>query len=321
MRHARKFAAVALAALTVSLAQERREFVEPHMGTLFRLVVYSQAPADSAARAAFDRIAELDRTFSDYNEASELSRLCRQPAGTPLPVSADLFAILQISQDLAAKTHGAFDVTLGPLTRLWRESRRARALPTADALASARRAAGFAHLHLDPARQTATLLRPGMALDLGGIAKGYAADAALNRLTQLGFPAAMVSASGDLALGDPPPGKRGWTIELAPFGDATAARTTLVLVHAAVSTSGDAEQFVEIGGVRFSHIIDPITGLGLTQSVAVTVVARRATVADALATACSVLDPVAAQRLTDTSPEPVRLIVHRRDPVALLTSP
>ena len=212
-------------------------------------------------------------------------------------------------------------MTLGPLTRLWRESRRARALPSADALASARRAAGFAHLHLDPARQTATLLRPGMALDLGGIAKGYAADAALDLLTRLGFPAAMVSASGDLALGDPPPGKRGWSIELAPFGDATATRTTLVLAHAAVSTSGDAEQFVEIGGVRFSHIVDPATGLGLTRSVAVTVVARRATVADALATACSVLDPVAAQRLTDASPEPVRLIVHRRDPVALLTSP
>jgi hypothetical protein len=136
-----------------------------------------------------------------------------------------------------------------------------------------------------------------MALDLGGIAKGYAADAALNRLTQLGFPAAMVSASGDLALGDPPPGKRGWTIELAPFGDATAARTTLVLVHAAVSTSGDAEQFVEIGGVRFSHIIDPITGLGLTRSVAVTVVARRATVADALATALQALRPHVLGRL------------------------
>jgi thiamine biosynthesis lipoprotein len=94
-----------------------------------------------------------------------------------------------------------------------------------------------------------------------------------------------------------------------------------VLVHAAVSTSGDAEQFVEIGGVRFSHIVDPATGLGLTQPVAVTVVARRATVADALATACSVLDPVAAQRLTDASTDPVRLIIHRRDSVALLTSP
>ena len=316
-----KFAAVALALLTSLLAQERREFVEPHMGTLFRIVVYSVDSPAAAARAAFAHVAELNRTFSDYDETSELSRLCRQPAGTPVPVSADLFSILQISQDLAAKTDGAFDVTLGPVIRLGREARRTRKLPGSAALAAARAASGFAHLRLDPAAQTVTLLRPGMALDLGGLAKGYAADAALAVLTRLGFPAAMVSASGDLALGDPPPGKPGWAVELAPFGDAADPRTTLVLARVGISTSGDAEQFTEIGGARYSHIVDPATGLGLTRSVAITVVAPRATLSDALATAGCVLDPAAAQRLADGWPESVRLIIHHRDPVAKFTSP
>lgn len=316
-----KLAAIWLALFAAALAQERREFVEPHMGTLFRIVVYSVEPATTAARAAFDRVAELNRAFSDYEETSELSRLCRQPAGTPVPVGCDLFAILQISQELAAKTDGAFDVTLGPVIRLGREARRTRKLPNSAALAAARAASGFAHLRLDSAAQTATLLRPGMALDLGGIAKGYAADAALAVLTRLGFPAAMVSASGDLALGDPPPGKPGWTVELAPFGDTADPRTTLVLARVGISTSGDAEQFTEIGGVRYSHIVDPATGLGLTRSVAITVVAPRATLSDALATAGCVLDPAAAQHLADGWPESVRLIIHHRDPVAKLTSP
>lgn len=316
-----KFAAAWLAFFAAASAQERHEFVEPHMGTLFRIVIYAAESPAPAARAAFDRIAALNCIFSDYDATSELSRLGNVPAGTAVPVSAELFDILQRSQTLAEKSHGAFDVTLGPVIRLWRESRRTRTLPTEAARTAAIRACGFAHLRLAPAARTVTLLRPGMALDLGGIAKGYAADAALAVLAARGFPCAMVAASGDLALGAAPPGKPGWTVELAPFADAPDARTILVLADAAVSTSGNSEQFVEIGGVRYSHIIDPATGLGLTKPIAVTVVARRATLSDALATACCVLDPTAAQRLADASPEPVRLIVHHRNRTALLSSP
>lgn len=297
-------------------ALARQEFVAPHMGTLFRIVLYAPeaeaAAARTAVQAAFARVAALNRVFSDYDDSSELSHLCRQPVGTPVPVSADLFAILTQSQLLSAQTHGAFDVTLSPVTRLWRESRRTRHLPAPEILARARQASGHAHLRLDPATQTATLLRPEMQFDLGGIAKGYAADTALAVLTHAGFPRAMVNASGDLALGEPPPDEPGWTITLAPFGASPTAPLTLVAARVGISTSGDAGQFAEIGGVRYSHIVDPATGLGLTAPLAVTVIAPRASLSDGLATACSVLSAEAVNTLATTSPEPIRVIVHRR---------
>lgn len=303
-----------VAATPTFAAPERLEFIEPHMGTLFRIVLYPPDPAaaKTAARAAFARIAELNRIMSDYDQTSELMRLCAQPPGTPVPVSSELFDILERSQEVAEKTHGAFDVTLGPVIRLWRETRRTHALPTDAARTAAQKASGFKYLRLDPLARTVTLLRAHMSLDLGGIAKGYAAEAALTVLTHQGIPCAMVAASGDLALGDPPPGKLGWQIELNPFGSNTGAPLTLITAHAGISTSGDTEQFVTIDGVRYSHIIDPATGLGLTRPTAVTVVTAHATLADALATACSVLDPASAQRLADNSAESVRVIVHQR---------
>lgn len=311
-KHALAWLLLAATAAAQSPADERREFVEPHMGTLFRIVLYAADAnaAKAAARAAFDRIAALNRTMSDYDPASELSRLSQHPPQLAVPLSPDLLDILQRSQILAEKTHGAFDVTLGPVIRLWRETRRTGQLPPDAARAAALQASGFAHLRLDPAARTATLLCPGMALDLGGIAKGYAADAALAVLARHGFTHAMVAASGDLALGDPPPGKAGWTVELAPFGATTG---TVLATNAAVSTSADTAQFVELGGARYSHIVDPRTGLGLTQSAAVTVITRHATLSDGLATACSVLGLADAKNLAETWPESVRVIVHQRN--------
>ena len=130
---------------------------------------------------------------------------------------------------------------------------------------------------------TVLLKLPGMQLDLGGIAKGYAADEALATLRARGIKSALVAVGGDIAIGDAPPGQQGWRIGLEPVGG------ELLLHNAAVSTSGDTEQFREIGGVRYSHIIDPKTGRGITSRIAVTVVARRGLEADPIATAISVL--------------------------------
>ncbi len=293
---------------------QRFAFTEPHMGTLFQLVLFAPEPAaaQAAAQAAFARIAELNRSLSDYDPASEVSRLSQAPAGTAVPVSPELFTLLQRSQTLAARSEGAFDVTLGPLVRLWRESRRTGRLPESGAREQARRASGHALLTLDDQASTATLARSGMQLDLGGIAKGFAADEALAVLRRHGFPRAMVAASGDLALGDPPWGKAGWTVELAPFGSGTGSPVALVVANAGVSTSGDAEQYVEIEGVRYSHLIDPATGLGRTQSVAVTVIARDATTSDALATTCSLLQLERIEPLLAAEDEAVRVLVYTR---------
>jgi len=293
---------------------QRFAFTEPHMGTLFQLVLFAPEPAaaQAAAQAAFARIAELNRSLSDYDPASEVSRLGRAPAGTAVPVSPELLKLLQRSQTLAARSGGAFDVTLGPLVRLWRESRRTGRLPATDARVQARQVSGHALLALDAKASTVTLGRSGMQLDLGGIAKGFAADEALAVLRRHGFSRAMVAASGDLALGDPPWGKAGWTVELAPFGPGSGSPVVLVVANAGVSTSGDTEQHVEIEGVRYSHLIDPATGLGRTESVAVTVIANDATTSDALATTCSLLQPEQIRPLLAAEDTAVRALVFTR---------
>lgn len=271
----------------------RFEAAEPHMGTLFRITLYApnERPAITAFRAAFNRVHELDRRLSDYNPDSELNRLCREAHRAPAPVSGDLFRVLDHAQQLARQSSGAFDVTLGPLIHLWREARREARLPTAAAIAEARRRAGYRKLHLDAARRTVRLDVPGMQLDLGAIAKGYAADEALKVLRERGLSHALIAAGGDIVAGDPPPGKQAWQVAVA------GSPEIVPLVNAAISTSGDTEQFVEIGGVRYSHILDPRTGLGLNRRIAVSVQAPSGIEADSLATVLGVLGEPRAGRL------------------------
>lgn len=264
------------------------------MGSLVRIKLYAadQAQAKTGFKAAFERIADLDQILSDYREDSELNQLCRTAVGHPVRVSEDLYRVLTAAQELARESGGAFDITLGPVIRLWRQARRDRKLPDPAALREARTRCGFRRLHLNQANRTAALDRADMQLDLGGIAKGYAADAALEVLDRLGITSALVAASGDLAFSHAPPGRRGWRIGLDSLDrpDAPFSRI-LELSEAAVSTSGDTEQYVELGGKRYSHIIDPSTGQALTNGFVVSVVARRGIVADSLATTICILGP------------------------------
>jgi FAD:protein FMN transferase len=290
----KRSSALALLLASVSCAAELQQFeaAEPHMGTLFRITLYAP-DADSAQRAfraAFDRIAALDDILSDYKPDSELMRLCRSGGNAPVHVSRDLFSVLDAAQRLSSNTRGAFDVTLGPLIRLGRDARRERVLPSPGAIASAAARSGYDKLSLDAQAQTAYLDTPGMLLDLGGIAKGYAADQALELLRLRGIGRALVAASGDLAIGDPPPRKPGWRVGVDSFrAPADGFARVVTLSNAAVSTSGDTEQFAEIGGVRYSHIVDPASKRPLTTRIGVTVIARRGIDADSYATALSVL--------------------------------
>ena len=286
------FGLVVASAFAGEPALQRYEFTEPHMGTRFRIVLYAPdaATASRATAAAFARIARLDDSMSDYNSGSELMSLSRQAGGPPVQVSEDLFRVLEKSQELARRTNGAFDITAGPVVRFWRRARRRSELPDPHELAQARALVGYKLLRLDPAKRTAQLLKPGMQLDLGGIAKGFAADEALAVLRQQGIDCALVVGGGDIAVGAPPPGKDGWRIGIAPLQSPDAPPTHFLVLHdAGVSTSGDAEQFVEIGGKRYSHIIDPRTGEALKGRSSFTVVAPSATDTDSLATAASVL--------------------------------
>lgn len=286
--------AVTLTAATYQseLALRRLEAVEPHMGTLVRITVYAATEDDGRAafRAGFDRIRDLDATLSDYKPESELSQITSRAVGHPVRVSDDLFTVLRASQALARETTGAFDVTEGPVVRLWREARKTGRVPDANALHEAKARSGFRKLHLDLRQRTVMFDKPDMALDVGGIGKGYAASEALAAIGRCGIRSALVAVSGDLAFSDPPPGQRGWRIRVHAEDTAPADVPPLLeLANAAVSTSGNSEQHLDASGQRFSHVIDPPSGVGLVNDITVTVVAPHGLESDGLDTAASVL--------------------------------
>jgi thiamine biosynthesis lipoprotein len=295
---------------------ERFQFTHPAMGTLITLTLYAPelALAKAAAAAAFKRIDDLEDVMSDYQADSELMRLCDQPFGTPVPVSQDLFDVLQRAQATSKLSDGAFDVTVGPYVRLWRFARKRKVLPAPEEIATAQAAVGWQKVRLDARDHTVTLLVPNMRLDLGSIGKGYAADQALKVLRGRGFDRALVAASGDIAIGNPPPGQRGWKIGIAALDGAANQTSRTVLLHnAGISTSGDTEQFIQINGVRYSHIVNPATGLGLTNRIQATVIARDATTTDCLDTTLSLLGVKRGLALADSLPHVAALIVTKDD--------
>jgi thiamine biosynthesis lipoprotein len=275
-------------------ALARFTYTEPHMGTRFKIILYAadETTANRAAKAAFQRIAMLDGIMSDYRSTSELMKLCQKAGDGPVPVSEDLFFVLARAQGVSRISDGAFDVSVGPVVRLWRRARKSKQLPDPGELARARALVGYQNIHLDEKARTVRLGKAGMQLDLGGIAKGYAADAALAVLLQQGVMRALVAAGGDIAVSGPPPDAPGWSIGIAPLVDPDSKPERYLILHdAAVSTSGDAEQHVEIDGKRYSHIVDPRTGIGLIGRQSVTVVAPKGVMADSLTKVVSVLGP------------------------------
>ncbi len=307
--------ALAQAATPSALALDRFEFSQVHMGVSFKLLLYAdnEAAANRAAEAAFALVSRFDGLMSDYQSESELSRLsAASPTAQPVPVSEPLWQVLERSQQLAAASDGAFDITIGPLKQLWRRSRREKQLPSDSLLATAQAAVGYQHLQLDPATRSVRLLRPNMRLDLGGIAMGYTVDRVLERLREQGISQALVDASGDIGVLDPPPGEKGWKIGVAPMVSGGPPSRMLVLSNAAVTTSGDAFQYVEIAGQRYSHIIDPKTGLGLTDRSAVTVVAPDCITADSVTKAVLVLGPEKGMELIENTPGTAAMIVRAR---------
>jgi len=270
---------------------QRFEYVEPEMGVDFHLKFYapSRSRADRVAKVVYARVEELNGIFSDYNPKSELNRVSGSH-GRSIKASAELFDVLSTSQDLSIQTRGAFDVTAGPSVRFWRKVRKQRKMLSLEELREARSRVGFQKIKLNAKQNVVTLTSPGMQLDLGGIAKGYAVDEAMRILKAKGIKRAFVAASGDMLASEAPMGKPGWKVEVRnvdQFGNIYPR--AIHLRNQALSTSGDTEQFVEIDGRRFSHIVDPRTGIGLTSRIQVTVISGSSTVSDSYATAICVL--------------------------------
>ncbi len=278
---------------------ERHEFSRPLMGMAFRIIIHSEDErlAKRAAQLAFDRVAALDKIMSDYSPASELNKLSNLAgSGKEARISDQLCSVLTRAQSLANETGGAFDVTAGASIQLWRRARRVKRLPPQFALDKALKTIGFQNLKLDSTKCTAELIEAGTLLDLGGIAKGHALGEALAVLKKQDVRQALVSAGGDIVAGDAPPGKIGWRVALIGLQEETKPEF-LWLANGAVATSGDLYQFLEVDGTRYSHIVDPRTGMAITEQRLVHVLAPDGITADSLATAISVLGPSEGLRL------------------------
>lgn len=289
-----------LLSLTARSQYKKFNFQQPKMGSLFNLVIYSTDSLGAAAAAveAFRLIDTLNEIYSDYLPDSELNRLCAASGnGEWIPVSAPLFSILQCAYRASEISRGSFDITAGPLTRLWRKARKEKILPPGDSILSAKKKVGYLLMELDSARMAVRLSVAGMQLDLGGIAKGETAQRVCTRLAESGFPYSLLDAGGDIVAGPVPAGVDGWHVAINLPESETVMRYHLLLSNKAVTTSGDLYQYLELNGKRYSHIIDPRSGNAITSSRNVTVISGRGIDADWLTKACSILPVRRAIRL------------------------
>jgi len=275
-------------------AQLRRfSFTQPKMGAPFTIILYAgdSVTATVASTSCFSLVDSLVMVLSDYIDSSELNRLCATGGtGQPFACSPALFDVILQSQQAFEKSNGSFDITLGPLTRLWRKARKENMFPDAALIQEKRRLTGFRKLQIDTRQHTVTVTQAGMQLDLGGIGQGYIAQQVANRLHSLHIENALVDVSGDMVTMGKPPGTGGWTVAInLPQSEHELLPAQLLLTDIAVTTSGDVYQFMEYRGKRYSHIVDPATGLGITTQRNVTVIAADGTTADWLTKACSIL--------------------------------
>ncbi|MBT7982371.1 MAG: FAD:protein FMN transferase [Akkermansiaceae bacterium] len=283
---------------------EKYTFSQACMGTMFKVVVYSSySYSDTATiiEQAYDLAEEMNNIFSDYMADSEVGKFNRCEPNEPHRASSHLIDLLKSSKKISLRTQGNFDPTCGSLSRLWRLSRRTNKLPSPKKLEAAKAACGFSNLKIENSSALITKLNPDTRLDFGGIAKGYTADKMLELLKNKGLSSSSISAGGDIVLGDPPPGKDGWRVQIIPYRNKNRKPTTIKISNAAVSTSGNTEQAITIKGQRYSHILNPISGLGLIHENAATVIAPSGTYSDPLATALCIMEKRAIKIINESS--------------------
>lgn len=269
------------------------------MGTDARIVLYAsdEASAETAARAAFDRIDRLEQVLSDYRLDSEVARVARDlRPSVPLAISEDLAHALAHSKDIRIRTEGAFDERMGHLTRLWRRARADGVLPPPD---EARRAFARSKVDYELVPGPAILAPAPIAFDFGGIGKGLAADEAARMLRSHGITRFLIDMGGDLLAGLPPPGEPGWPVRIEGLH---GPADLLLLRERAIATSGPTYQHLVVEGRPLSHILDPRSGHPVDVPRVVSVTCPDAATADALASALSVLGPHEAPLITREFP-------------------
>ncbi len=277
---------------TLSAQLKRFEFSENKMGSPFGIIFYHKDSAEAMqiAKECFSIVDSLNTIFSDYNSESEVGKLALQTNQTDIKVSGELFTMIVRSKDAWSRSGKTFDITIGTLTRLWRKVKRENRFPSEAEIKAAKDLTGFKNLIINEMSKTISFKKPGIRLDFGGIVPGYASQRVIDFLKTKNINIALVDASGDIVTGDAPPGKDGWTIGInLPESANEVWDKKLELKNFAVSTSGDVYRYIVHDGKRYSHIVDPRTGYGVTSQRNVTVITRFGADADWLATACSIL--------------------------------
>ena len=291
-----------LISLNANAQKTRFRFSEQKMGSPLNIIFYAQDSviANKQARACFKLVDSLNHIFSNYDSSSELTRINNNAGIAKSMASPFMWELLLESKRAYTKSHGAYNIAMGPLTHLWRIARRLKQFPTATQIKNNLLLSDFNKIQINAQDHSIYLSAKGMQLDFGGIGKGYIAQKIVDFLNTQGIPESLVDAGGDIVLGNAPPNKKGWTVGVnQPEQAENLLPEKLQLHNLSVATSGDVYQFIEHNGKKHSHIIDPATGYGVTSLRNVTVIANDGALADWLATACSILPIHQAKKLAN----------------------
>ena len=296
-------AVIVLVSFTSNAQIARFSFSEQKMGSPLNIIFYApdSLVANKQAKACFQLIDSLNHIFSNYDSSSELTRINKNAGMTKNRTSPLMWELINLSKEAFIKSNGAYNIAMGPLTQMWRIARRSKIFPTQAQIKSNLLLCNFNKIQINNIDHSIYLSAKGMQLDFGGIGKGYIAQKVVDYLKKEGITESIVDAGGDIVLGDAPPNKKGWIVGVnKPEQAEDLLPEKLQLHNLSVATSGDVYQFIEHNGKKYSHIIDPATGYGVSSLRNVTVIAKDGALADWLATACSILPINQAKKLATT---------------------
>jgi thiamine biosynthesis lipoprotein len=294
---------IALLVFSIPLlqAQTRKfSYSEIKMGSAFNLIIVStnSNKANHLARKSYELVDSLSHIFSNYDSSSELSKINASAGLLPYKMSPAMLDLLQKAEQAFIQSKGAYDISIGPLSTLWRNARKAKLFPDSSTVVATKKLVGLNQVKINKRLGTIFLPNADMQLDFGGIAKGYIAQWVINYLKANGIQQALADAGGDIVMSGAPLNQKGWLIGVnLPETTDELMTKKLLLSNAAVATSGDVYQYIEYKGVKYSHIINPLTGYGVTNLRNVTIIAKTGSTADWLATACSILPIKEAKQL------------------------
>lgn len=293
---------------------QRTQFL---MGTYVEIKIFSEGPqkADEAISSAFKRIKEIEDMMSAKKGGTWLRRISTQAVGKPLDIPKDLMNVITISQKYSELTNGAFDITIGAITRLWEFDDEMKGIPDKGVVEDALQYVNFQQIHLDEVKGTIMLDSNQISLDLGAVAKGYAVDEAVKSLQAMGMTAGLVNAGGDLKVFGKKPDGSPWNIGIQNPEDAQTVMASIILEDSALVTSGDYERYIIYDGVKYHHILDPKTGWPARGCKSVSVACESALEADILSTSLFVMGPDAGTEFLEALPHIEGMIVDDKEKV------